>query len=85
MKNKDDNNANEKYIKIWGEHIDLKRFILGLLLSIFVLAIILLIIEISNCSSESKLVYGLIGIILSFGFNIKFIRPKRNVQMKDEY
>lgn len=80
---KDTNREEKAYVKIWGEHIDLLRFIIGLITSLAILAVILLVVTLSGGTKEVKLVYGLIGIIIGFGFNIKFIKPKRNVTMKE--
>lgn len=71
-------NKNKKYIKIWGEHIDLLRFIIGVIISVVLLVIAMLI---SPKEGQTKLVYGLIAVLIGFIINIIFIKPKRNIKI----
>lgn len=76
MAKKDNDNA--KYVKIWGEHIDLRKFLIGLLISTSLLVITLIVTPEDN-DNASRLIFGLIAVCFGFGINIRFIKPKRNI------
>ncbi|MDY0276454.1 MAG: hypothetical protein RBQ97_00050 [Acholeplasma sp.] len=75
MKNKE-----KKYTKIWGEHIDVLKFLLGVLISVILLIVALLI---APDDKQVKLIYGLVAVIVSFFINIVWIKPKRNIIISD--
>lgn len=69
----------EKYITLWGEHVDLKRFLIGLIIQIIILIPTLLIVK----NDDLKLVFGLIAIVLGLVINALWIKPKRNVKVNE--
>lgn len=69
-------NENKKYVKIWGEHIDLPRFLIGLATSLLILVITLVV---APNDEQNRLIFGLIAVCIGFALNIKLIRPKRNI------
>lgn len=81
MTNKD--NDNRKYVKIWGEHIDLRKFLIGLLISTVLLVVTLLVIPKDN-DNKNMLIFGLIAVCFGFGINVRFIKPKRNIYISKE-
>lgn len=71
----------KKYILLWSEHIDLVKFLIGLIISIvFTLLVIRFLIP---KDSENKLLYSLIPILISFLFNALWIKPKRNIKIEE--
>lgn len=77
---KEDNN-----VKVWGEHINIKQFLIGLFCSLTFLIVTILITNrfISN-QYEVKLIVGLIAVLIVFIFNLIFIEPKRNLIVKEQ-
>lgn len=69
-------NEDKKYIKIWGEHIDMPKFLIGLATSLLLLVVTLII---APNDEQNMLIFGLIAVCIGFILNIKFIKPKRNV------
>ena len=80
MPNKSKNNE-EELIKVWGERINLKQFLIGLLISIVLVLIALFLIP---GSKDAKLIYGLIAVIIGFTINVIWIKPKRNIKVQGE-
>lgn len=68
----------KKYVLLWGEHVDLKSFCIGLIIQIILLLITFLI---PLKSVTSKLVLGLVAIILGLIINAVLIKPKRNIKV----
>lgn len=79
--NENNNNDNKKYVKIWGEHIDLPKFLMGLATSLLLLVIVLII---APNDEQNTLIFGLFAVIIGFMINIKFIKPKRNIYISKE-
>lgn len=75
------NKDEDKLIKVWGERINLKQFFIGLLISIIFLVVALFIIP---SSKDTKLIYGLIAVTISFIINVIWIKPKRNIKVQEE-
>lgn len=83
----------DKYILLWGEHVDIKKFLIGLFIQLIVLIPSLYFIDykgfkietskmtISN--GEIKLLAGLILIIIVAVINAKWIKPKRNIKVNE--
>lgn len=72
------NNEKTKYVKIWGEHIDLRKFLIGLLISTSLL-VITIIVTPKDSDNRNILIFGLIAVCFGFGINTRFIKPKRNI------
>lgn len=81
MHNENNNNDNKKYVKIWREHIDLPKFLMGLATSLLLLVIVLII---APNDEQNTLIFGLFAVIIGFMINIKFIKPKRNIYISKE-
>ena len=64
--------------EMWGEHISLKQLFLAILISVFCIVIALVL---APKTKESRLVYGLIAVIISFVINIMWIKPKRHIEV----
>jgi|GEM_PF-6223977 len=78
-------NDKKKNIKIWGEHIDLKKMLLGLTLSIGLLLLTMIIFMIIGIDKkEIKLTVGLLAILIGFILNAIFIKPRRILETKKE-
>lgn len=78
-------NNESKNVKVWGEHINLVQFLLGLLISVAVLAVTLLITHyFISTEYEVKLISGLIGVLIGFVINLVWIKPKRDIVVKEQ-
>jgi len=69
----------KKYITLWGEHVDLIKFLLGLLIQIVILIPTLLIVK----NKDLKLVFGLVAIVLGLIINASWIKPKRDIKVNE--
>ncbi|HHT55739.1 MAG TPA: hypothetical protein GX012_04155 [Acholeplasma sp.] len=70
----------EKNVLIWGEHINIKDFVIGIIIQLLFLIVALLI----PVKSDLKLVIGLVAIVLGFTINTIWIKPKRNLEVVEE-
>ena len=70
----------EKNVLIWGEHINIKDFVMGIIIQLIFLIVALLI----PVKSDLKLVIGLVAIVLGFTINTIWIKPKRNLEVVEE-
>src|SRR5690554_1826384 len=70
----------EKNVLIWGEHINIKDFVIGIIIQLLFLIVALLI----PVKSDLKLVIGLVAIVLGFTVNTIWIKPKRNLEVVEE-
>lgn len=70
----------KKYTLLWGEHVDLKSFLMGLFIQIVLLAVAMLI---PLKEEATKLVLGLVAIVLGLVINAIWIKPKRNVNVTE--
>ena len=70
----------KKYILLWGEHVDLIRFLIGLLIQVVLLGIALLT---PLKGDATKLVMGLLAIVLGLIINAIWIKPKRNINVTE--
>ena len=70
----------EKNVLIWGEHINIKDFVMGIIIQLIFLIVALLI----PVNSDLKLVIGLVAIVLGFTINTIWIKPKRNLEVVEE-
>lgn len=70
----------KKYILLWGEHIELKSFLIGLLIQIVLLTIAMIL---PLKTQATKLVIGLIAIVLGLVINAIWIKPKRNINVTE--
>lgn len=76
---KQTNNKN-KNVLLWGEHINLRDFIIAILIQIVLLFIVLIM----PFKSDLKLILGLLFIVLGFIINTIWIKPKRNLEIVEE-
>lgn len=75
----------DKNVKIWGEHINIKEFLIGLVISLVILLLSIFITDrFFTQKYETKLIVGLITVLIVFGFNLVFIKPKRNIVVKKD-
>lgn len=75
---------NKKNIKLWGEHVNFPQFIIGLIISISILLISLFVTaKLAPDNKSLKLIVGLISVLVSFIINLIWIKPKRNIIVKD--
>ena len=70
----------EKNVLIWGEHINIKDFVIGIIIQLLFLIVALLI----PVKSDLKLVIGLVAIVLGFTINTIWIKPKRNLEVVEK-
>lgn len=70
----------KKYTLLWGEHVDIKSFLIGLLIQVIILIPTLLIVK----NEDLKLVFGLVAIVVGLIINAYWIKPKRNVEVKEK-
>ena len=70
----------EKNVLIWGEHINIKDFVMGIIIQLIFLIVALLI----PVNSDLKLIIGLVAIVLGFTINTIWIKPKRNLEVVEE-
>jgi len=70
----------EKNVLIWGEHINIKDFVIGIIIQLIFLIVALLI----PVKSDLRLILGLVGIVLGFTVNTIWIKPKRNLEVVEE-
>lgn len=71
----------KKYTKIWGEHISLKQLLLATLNSLFFVLISLLFSKYVVKNNNLDLLFGLLGILISFVINTILFKPKRNIKI----
>lgn len=70
----------EKNVLIWGEHINIKDFVIGIIIQLIFLIVALLI----PVNKDIKLILGLVAIVLGFTVNTIWIKPKRNLEVVEE-
>ena len=70
----------EKNVLIWGEHINIKDFVIGIIIQLIFLIVALLI----PVNKDIKLILGLVAIVLGFTINTIWIKPKRNLEVVEE-
>ena len=69
-----------KNVLIWGEHINIKDFVIGIIIQLIFLIVALLI----PVNKDIKLILGLVAIVLGFTINTIWIKPKRNLEVVEE-
>lgn len=70
-------NDETKNVLIWGEHINIKDFLIAILIQLVLLVVVFFI----KVDKDLKLILGLISIVIGFTINVIRIKPKRNLEI----